>query len=328
MSQPRLDLYSMVDMLKAVAELSRLRILALLSEGDLTVSDLTAILGQSQPRVSRHLRLLQEALVIDRYQEGAWAYFRLSEDAVRTDVVRFVIERLSSNDTLLDHDRDRLRQVKLQRQEQAAAYFSANASQWDELRLLHVSDKAVEEALLRIVGSRRFQAMLDIGTGTGSLLRLFAPLYVRGVGIDINRDMLAVARVNLDRAGITHALVRQGDVSALPVERESFDFIAIHQVLHFLDEPQVALREAARVLRPGGRLIVVDFASHDLEFLRSKHAHHRLGFSDTQIKGWLENAGLEFVMSEEFAHEGADAGQGLTVKLWLARNPAILIADA
>lgn len=299
MSQPRLDLDPMVDMLKAVAELTRLRILALLAEGDLTVSDLTAILGQSQPRVSRHLRLLQEALVIDRYQEGAWAYFRLSEDALRTDIVRFVIERLNSNDTLLDHDRDRLRQVKLQRQEQAAAYFSANAGQWDELRLLHVSDKAVEEALLRIVGSRPFQAMLDIGTGTGSLLRLFAPLYVRGVGIDINRDMLAVARVNLDRAGITHALVRQGDVSALPVEREGFDLITIHQVLHFLDEPQVALREAARVLRPGGRLIVVDFAAHDLEFLRSKHAHHRLGFSDAQIKGWLENAGLEFVMSEE-----------------------------
>jgi len=183
----------------------------------------------------------------------------------------------------------------------------------------------LEEALLRVVGARPFQAMLDIGTGTGSLLKLFAPLYIRGVGIDINRDMLAVARANLDKAGITHALVRQGDVSALPVERENFDLITIHQVLHFLDEPQVAIREAARVLRPGGRLVIVDFASHDLEFLRSKYTHHRLGFSDTQIRTWLKQAGLELDMSEEFVPEGT-GDKKLTVKFWLAHNPAMLIA--
>ncbi|RCL00693.1 MAG: ArsR family transcriptional regulator [Candidatus Tokpelaia sp. JSC189] len=322
-----LDLDPMVDILKAVAELTRLRILVLLSEGDLTVSDLMTILGQSQPRVSRHLRLLQEALLIDRYQEGAWAYFRLSENALRTNIVHFIIEKLNRNDVLLDHDLDRLRQVKLQRQEYATAYFSANAGQWDELRLLHVSDKAIEEALLRVVGSYPFQAMLDVGTGTGSLLRLFAPLYARGVGIDINRDMLAVARVNLDKAGITHALVRWEDISVLPVECEIFDLITIHQVLHFLDEPQMAICRAASVLSPGGRLVIVDFAPHNFEFLRSKHAHRRLGFSDEQIKKWLKSAKLEFVMSEEFAHEGTDIDKGLTVKLWLARNPAMLISD-
>lgn len=325
MSVTKLDLGRMVDMLKAVAELTRLRILALLSQADLSVSDITAILGQSQPRVSRHLKLLQEVCVVDRYQEGAWAYFRLSEDAVRMDIVRFIMKRLAGDDALLDHDSGRLQQVKRRRQEEAAAYFSANAAQWDDLRLLHVPDGAVEKVLLRLIGDRPFQAMLDIGTGTGSLLRLFAPLYVRGIGIDINRDMLAVARANLEKAGISHALVRQGDVSALPVESGSFDLVTIYQVLHFLDEPQLAIREAARVLRPGGRLVIVDFAAHDLELLRSKYAHHRLGFTDAQITGWLEQAGLELVTREKFAPEQT-AEKGLTVRLWLARNPAMLMA--
>jgi len=324
--KPKLDLDLMVDMLKAVAELTRLRILVLLTHGDLTVSDLTTILGQSQPRVSRHLKLLQEVAVIDRYQEGSWAYFRLADSAACLDIVNFIIQKLAKDDILLAHDYERLQLIKRMRDEQAAAYFSANAAQWDALRLLHVPDKAVEAALLRVVGQRPFQAMLDSGTGTGSLLKLFAPLYVRGVGIDINRDMLAVARVNLDKAGITHAQVRQGDVTALPVERESFDLVTIHQVLHFLDEPQAAVREAARVLRPGGRLVIVDFATHNLEFLRSRHAHLRLGFSDMQMKSWVEEAGLAYDLSEEFAPEDAYA-EKLTVKLWLAHNPAMLVAQ-
>lgn len=324
MKKQQLDLELMVDVLKAVAEISRLRILALLSEGDLTVSDLTMILGQSQPRVSRHLKLLQEAHLIDRYQEGAWAYFRLADDVVRSNIIAAIIGRLDLEDVLLDHDRDRLAQVKEQRQEKATAYFSANAAEWDRLRLLHVPDGAVEQALLRVVGKRPFQAMLDIGTGTASLLKLFAPLYVRGVGVDNNRDMLAIARVNLDQAGITHAQVRQGDISALPVERESFDLITIHQVLHFLDDPQAAIREAARVLRPGGRLVIVDFAPHNLEFLRTDHAHLRLGFSDETLQSWLESAGLDLVLQEAFAPE--QGNKGLTVKLWLAHDPRMLIA--
>jgi len=151
--------------------------------------------------------------------------------------------------------------------------------------IMDVLKALAELTRLRGVGELPFQAMLDIGTGTESLLRLFAPLYIRGVGIDIKHDMLAVSRVNLDKAGITHALVRQWDILTLPVERESFDLVIIHQVLHFLDEPQAAIREAARVLRSAGRLVIVDFAIHNLEFLHNKHAHHRLGSSDVQIKG-------------------------------------------
>ncbi|CUW42753.1 transcriptional regulator, ArsR family [Brucella vulpis] len=323
----RLQLDRMVDVLKAVAEPSRLRILALLARVDLTVSDLTIILGQSQPRVSRHLKLLAEADLIDRYQEGAWAYFRLADNAISGEVARGLLARLDNADALIERDMERLSQVKSSRQEKAAAYFSANAGSWDEIRKLHVSETAVETALRKAVGEKPFQAMLDVGTGTGRLLELFAPLYLRGVGIDINRDMLAVARANLDLAAIGNAQVRQGDVYALPVERESFDLVTIHQVLHFLDDPLAAIREAARALRPNGRLLVVDFAPHKLEFLREEHAHLRLGFSDEQMLGWMRDAGLEPEKTLELEPKAANGEEGLTVKLWLARDPRLLIAD-
>lgn len=321
----RLELDAMIDALKAVAEPSRLRILALLALGDLTVSDLTTILGQSQPRVSRHLKLLFDAGLISRYQEGAWAYFRLADAAVKGEIARALIARLDMDDALVERDMERLAQVKHQRHARAAAYFSANAASWDRIRSLHVPEGAVEAALKRIVGKTPFQAMLDVGTGTGRLLELFAPLYVRGVGVDINREMLAVARANLDRAGITHAQVRQGDVYALPVEREAFDLVTVHQVLHYLDDPADAIREAARTLRPGGRMLIVDFATHGHEFLREEQAHLRLGFSDEQMTDWLEEAGL--ALDESLGLQPKNGVEGLTVKIWLAHDPRLLIAD-
>lgn len=319
-----LDLHAMVEMLKAASQATRLRILAALSHGDLTVSDLTRILGQSQPRVSRHLKLLQEAGFIIRYQEGAWAYFRLTDDKIHMTIIHSILNHLNHSDHMLENDQHRLVQVKQERNAHAASYFSMNAAQWDKLRLLHVSDQAVEAAMKSIVGKQRFQAMLDIGTGTASMLKLFADMYVRGIGVDNNRDMLSVARSNLDQAGITHAQVRQGDITALPVDRESFDLVTIHQVLHFLNDPQAAIEQVARVMRPNGTLIIVDFASHDLEFLRSNHAHLRLGFSDQQIQNWIKKAGLEFIKSLEFKPN--DQQNGLTVKLWLAKDPRLLIA--
>jgi len=168
--------------------------------------------------------------------------------------------------------------------------------------------------------------MLDLGTGTGRILEIFAPLYRRGVGIDMSREMLAVARANLDRAGVSHAQVRQGDIYMPPVERDSFDLVTIHQVLHYLEEPGLAIREAARMLRPSGRLLVVDFAPHELEFLRTEHAHLRLGFSDRQMAEWLAEGGLE--LEETLAFQPKDSrGPGLTVKLWLGRDQRILLAN-
>ncbi len=232
--------------------------------------------------------------------------------------------RVDGGDAVIARDLERLSDVKAQRQSRANDYFRINAKSWDEIRSLHVPDDAVETKLKDIIGKAPFQAMLDLGTGTGRLLELFAGQYRRGIGIDMSRDMLSVARANLDRAGITHAQVRQGDIYALPVDRESFDLVTLHQVLHFLDEPGQAIRQAARALRPSGRMVIVDFAPHDAEFLREAHAHARLGFSDEQITQWITDAGLEMISTDEFEPK---AGEKLTVKLWYARDPRLLIAE-
>jgi ArsR family transcriptional regulator len=325
-ARDRVALDTMVDSLKAAAESSRLRILALLSDGDLTVSDLTDILNQSQPRVSRHLKLLLEAGLIERYQEGSWAYFRLADAEAVNEFVRGIIDRLDGRDPQLSRDAERLASVKRRRQERAAEYFSANASSWDEIRNLHVPDMAVEAALRKVVGKRPFQAMLDLGTGTGRLLEIFAPLYRRGLGIDMSREMLSVARANLERAGVGHAQVRQGDIYAPPADRDTYDLVTIHQVLHYLGEPERAIEEAARVLRPGGRLLVVDFAPHAHEDFRERYAHRRLGFAADEVAGWMEAAGLEPPEVRTLA-PAAGAADELTVTLWLARDPRIEIAD-
>ena len=322
----QLALNEMVDVLKAIAETTRLRILFLLDKGDLTVSDITKILGQSQPRVSRHLRLLMEARLIERYQEGAWAYFSLSSCSLRREMLKIVLQHIDVEDNLINADLMRLGEVKKERSLAAAAYFSKNAHDWDKLRLLHVPDNTVEQTMVELVGTTPFQSMLDIGTGTGSLLKLFAPLYTRAIGIDNNRDMLAVARVNLDKAGVSNAQVRLGDVANLPVEKETFNLVTIYQVLHFLSDPEVAIFEAARVMRPGARLIIVDYAPHELEYLREKYAHVRMGFSDSQMEYWLDKAGLTLEKTLSFQPQQNGNTKGLTLKLWLARDPRLLIA--
>lgn len=321
-----ISLNRLVDTLKAAAESSRLRILTLLAKGDLTVSDLTVILNQSQPRVSRHLKLLLEAGLIGRYQEGSWAYFRLSDVEQAREFALGLVARVDPADPMIERDLERLAAVKKKNQARAADYFTANAARWDELRALHASDTAVEAALIRLVGPQPFQTMLDLGTGTGRILEIFSPLYRRGIGIDMSREMLSVARANLDKAGIGNAQVRLGDIYAPPVDRDSFDLVTIHQVLHYLDNPGLAVAEAARMLRPAGRLVIVDFASHDLEFLRDEHAHLRLGFSDRQIAEWLEEAGLAREETIEIAPAGAGAAR-LTVKLWTGRDRRILLAN-
>lgn len=321
----RLDLESIVDVLKAAGEPTRMRLLALLSAGDLTVTDLTDILGQSQPRISRHLKLLMEAGLIERYQEGAWAYFRLTGEGARSSLSRLLIDATAPGDPVLARDAERLAGVKLARAEKAQAYFSRNAKSWDQLRSLHIPEEKVEATLKELIGTTPFDSMLDLGTGTGRILQLFEGVYRRGIGIDASRDMLTVARANLDKAGITHASVRHGDIFNLPLDREAFDLVTIHQVLHFVQDPAAAIAEAARMLRPAGRLAIIDFAPHDLEQLRSEHAHLRLGFSHESVAGWLEDADLEVRKIVDLSPDEG-SGRKLTVTIWLARDRRLLIA--
>ena len=309
--------------LKAAAEATRLRILALLGEAELTVSDLTAILRQSQPRISRHLRLLVEAGLVQRFREGSWAFFRLGEREDAAKLARELVARLDPDDATLARDRERLTAVRAQRASAAQTYFRRDAAQWD--RKLHVADEAVEEAIAGALAGPPIRALLDLGTGTGRMLELFGPQIERGLGLDLSLDMLALARARLDRAALRHCSVRQGDIYDLALPKDSFDAVVIHQVLHFLDDGARAIHEAARVLRPAGRLLVVDFAPHDLEFLRDEHAHRRLGFAAETVTQWMKAAGLDVVLQQSLAPEPASEGK-IAVSLWLGRDPRITLA--
>ncbi|MEJ8474652.1 ArsR/SmtB family transcription factor [Roseibium algae] len=308
--------------LRAVGEATRLRLIALLAESELTVKDATAILGQSQPRISRHLKLLAEAGLILRFPEGSWVYYRLA-DGPAADFARDLVARISAEDPVLAADRERFQTIRKTKAEEAAAYFAQKAQTWDTERSLHAADSDVEKALLASLGDRPFQSFLDLGTGTGRLLELLSDRYVSALGVDASHDMLTVARANLARSGLTNAQVRHGDIYALNVPPRSFDVVAIHQVLHFLDDPARALAEAARALRPGGRLMIIDFAPHELEFLRETHAHRRLGFGHDQMKRWVEALDLEMEQVTDLAPQNDD-DTNLTVTLWLARDPRIV----
>ncbi|MDZ7823684.1 MAG: metalloregulator ArsR/SmtB family transcription factor [Ahrensia sp.] len=320
----QIDTY--VDCLKSIAEPSRLRILRVLADGDLTVSDITTILGQSQPRVSRHLKLLLETGLINRWQEGSWALFRLVSSGEKSALVHSVLATLDPHDPIITRDKERLDDVKKARRAAAADYFAKNAASWDKIRSHHVADSDVEDALVSILGKGPFNAMLDIGTGTGRMLELFAPHYRSAVGIDASREMLGIARANLEASSISNCEVRLGDVYNMPVERNAYDLVVIHQVLHFLDDPAAALREAARALAPSGKLAIIDFAPHEKEFLRAEHQHQRLGFENAQVHAWLKAAGLKPGAEKSLTPTSATGEQPLTVMIWSAQDERIEIA--
>ena len=307
--------------LEAAGEETRLRILCLIDAAELTVSELVAILGQSQPRVSRHLKLLVEAGLAVRQREGAWAFFRLADEggALARDLVR----RLDPADPVLSADRARLEVARETRRRQAAAYFADRAADWDTIRALHAPEERVEAALVSMIGEKPFRSLLDLGTGTGRMLELLGPRAARAVGVDQSAAMLALARARIDSAGLRHVHLRQGDIYAPPIERDGYDLVVIHQVLHFLDDPARALKEAARALQPGGRVAVVDFDAHDQEFLRDEFAHRRLGFGAQEIEGYLAAAGLVSIRSERVPPALDEAGK-LTVAIWLAEDPRVI----
>ncbi len=305
--------------LKAAGEETRLRVLALLAEAELTVSDLTDILRQSQPRISRHLKLLAEAGLVERFREGTWAFFRLAEHGGGAELARALLERLDPADHTIARDRARLASVRQARAAAAQAYFRAHAAEWDRIRKLHVADDAVEEAIRAALADKPFRSLLDLGTGTGRMLELFGPEIERGLGLDLSLDMLLLARDRLERSGLKHCSVRQGDIYDLPIGNDSFDVVIVHQVLHFLDDSARAIKEAARVLRPGGRLLVVDFAPHEQEFLREQFAHRRLGFAPETVAQWMTASGLEPVLHKSLAPEPGSEGK-IAVSLWLARD--------
>jgi len=309
-------------MLRAAGDPTRLRLLLLLRQAELTVSELVEIVGQSQPRVSRHLKLLGEAGLVERFKEGSWVFCRAADRGTGAELGAAIAAL--ADPAAQETDKARLAHVREARANAAAAYFKANATEWERIRALHAPEKDVEAAIARHLTARPIQNFLDAGTGTGRMLELIAPHAARAVGIDVSPDMLSIARDRLLRAGLPNAQVRLGDTYRLPFPNgnagQGFDVVLFHQVLHYLDDPGAAVAEAARVMAPGGRLLIADFASHKEEFLRDEYAHRRLGFSDREVEGWFTVAGLSNAGAETIASRSQS--EKLTVKLWLATTKA------
>lgn len=296
--------------LRASAEPTRLRIIALCAHAELSVSDLTQILGQSQPRVSRHLRMLLDAGLLQRHREGTFAYFRLADPRRSHDLARLIVDLLPPEDPTVSLDLERLQAIKETRAAQAMAYFAANAKDWDHIRGLHADDAAVEAALVNAVGPGQIGRLLDLGTGTGRMLELLGDRADQAIGVDLSKEMLNVARSKLERSQLSQVQIRHGNLYQLPFSNGSFDIAVIHQVLHFLEDPADALQETVRVLTPGGRLFIVDFEQHHLSELSHSHAHRWLGFAPDQVGAWLEAAGCDVGPVERLA------GQSLNILLW------------
>lgn len=308
----------LADLFQALADPSRLRLLALLKEMELTVGELAQVLAQSQPRVSRHLKILADAGLIERRKEGSWVFLQLGQPAL-VEPLFALIEAAGDSQAgrQFDADKARLAAVRADRAEAAARYFAAHAAEWDQIRSLHIAESEVEAAIREAVGDGAIGRLIDIGTGTGRMIELFGAQARQSIGIDRSTEMLRLARVKLESAGIQAVSLRQGDMYALPLPDGEADVVLLHQVLHYAQSPAAAIGEGARLLGEGGRLLIIDFAPHDREELRDAAQHARLGFADEAVIGWLEEAGLDGRVVRHL--EGGE----LTVTLWAGtRRPS------
>ena len=303
-------LIPLADRFQALADPTRLRILALLRIMELSVGELAQVLGQSQPRVSRHLKILADAEVLERRKEGSWVFLTLA-DSERLEPVFALVDAWADDSTrgMFASDAARTEGIRAERAEAANRYFTGHAAVWDQIRSLHVAESEVERAIDAALGKRPLGRLVDVGTGTGRMIELFGPRSSQAIGIDRSSEMLRLARVKLEAVGI-HSSLRQGDMYALPLEDGSADTIIIHQVLHYAHSPAAAIAEASRVLAPGGTLLIVDFAAHEREELRSTDAHIRLGFEDEVMAAWFAAAGLDVDQVQHLK------GGELTVTLW------------
>jgi ArsR family transcriptional regulator len=310
----------LLALLRAAAEPTRLRLIALCAESDLTVSELTQILGQSQPRLSRHLKLLCDAGLLERTQEGVFAFFRIAARGKAGELARQLIAAIPAEDAVRKLDSGRLAVVRKSRAVTAESYFQQNAPRWDAIRSLHIPEAKVEAALRRLLPERKVGDLIDLGTGTGRMLQLCAEVADRAVGIDRSSEMLAIARANLDQPRTRHCSLRRAEIEQLPFADASFDLALCHMVLHFCADPPAAIREAARVLKPGGEFLLIDFAPHREAALARDFAHRWPGFEDAKVSAWLRAAGFDSVSATSLP------GRPLTVRIWRARRAAATLS--
>ncbi len=306
-----------VEVLRSAGEPSRLRILALLAREELAVLELCRVLDQSQPRVSRHLKLLADAGLVERFPDGAWVFYRLTGSGRCAELAAQILAAIDPADPVLQRDGERLQTVWAERADAAGEYFARNAARWDEIRSLYVSDADVEAAIMTAAGHGPFRRLVDLGSGTGRMLTLLGPHADAALGLDLSQQMLNLARKRVIEAGLARCELRHGDIFATRLSSESADLVVVHQVLHYLADPAAAVKEAARIVAGSGKLIIIDFAPHRLEFLREQHQHRRLGFPDVEMSRWLAEAGLRNVRVAELPPTDQ---AGLTVKIWTAER--------
>lgn len=312
------------NVFRALADLTRLRILRLLGSMELAVGEVAQVLAQSQPRVSRHIGILCDAGLAERRREGSWTFVRacpLSPESrsLCGGALRLLAEAEMDDAAFAatcEADRLKLAEIRRHRETEAQAYFARHAEDWDELRRLHSSEEAVEDALADALGKGTLGRLLDIGTGTGRMAEILAGRAEHIVALDKSLAMLRVARAKLQHLPAERVELVQGDFASLPFADASFDTVLFHQVLHFAPAPEAALAEAARVTRPGGRIAIVDFAAHQREELRERHAHARLGFDDQHMDKLLTGSG--YCPEPAVALEDGE----LVVKIWIAERIA------
>lgn len=305
-----------VEALRAAGEPTRLRILSLLAAEELSVMELSRVLDQSQPRVSRHLKLMADAGLIERFPDGARVFYRLSHDAPARLLIDTVLDLLDDAEGEADHRR--LEDVRQERAIEAARYFEQVAPRWDQMRSLYVCESDVEAAIEQAAGPGPFERVVDLGTGSGRMLTLFGKRAKMSVGLDLSQNMLNIARANVTAAGLDKVELRHGDIFSTRLPLASADLVIVHQVLHFLTDPAAAVAEAARLVMPGGRLLIIDFAPHQFERLRDEYQHRRLGFSDEEVSEWLTAAGLQSASPIALAPDT----EGLTVHIWAGQRAA------
>ncbi len=308
----------LVEALRALGEPTRLRILDVLSVGELTVSELCEILAMSQPRISRHLRILSDNGLLIRHAEGSWVFYRHASSAHSQTLISTVLSLYPNGDLQRARDKQSLRRVQQKSIEKARNYFRRMARSWDSVQQLYVPEKEIEQAIRNILSELDDYRLIDMGTGTGRILELLAGDASEGIGIDSSVEMLAIARSKLLQRQLGHCRLLRQDLTDTTLPEGCADVVILHHVLHYLDEPGSAITESARLLAPSGMIVIVDFAPHELESLRHDHSHRRLGYRDSEIRRWCEAAGLQRFSAQHLAMDQSTSTSSLTAVLWSA----------
>jgi ArsR family transcriptional regulator len=279
-----------LDSLSALSDPVRCRMLRLLDDHELTVSELCAILQLPQSTVSRHLRILSDGGWASSRRDGTSRYYSLVRgDAGLAQVWQLTRAELEVRRAVeLSQDARRVAAVMARRRETSVQFFAGASDEWDRLRAEMFGRDFGPMALLGWLPSE--WVVGDLGCGTGALLPLLAPHVSRVIGVDASDEMLAAARVRA--SDLANVELRKGSLESLPIDDRSLDAAALMLVLHHVPSPAAAMAEAARVLEPGGRLLIVDMAPHEREEYRHEMGHVWLGFSDEQMRRLLEQAGF------------------------------------